>query len=356
MVVYNPAITGSEDVARYYQDFREIPEENLCSIFSLDPDAATAEQYEDWIKEMQGCADVLGGRILYVVPVWGVPYTVSGRIDDIGIPGVVATVSLDALAHPGVESWDYTFAIYAPLYQDGSSLTQESSGYKPAINLRRKPAVREPFPHVYLVSRIDGSTAEDAMALVDRTAEAEFSAQLGALAGTVYVDGQYGDVPPTTDLSGSYEAGEWNMWGTRYLFEDLSWYNVHWDGNGVELGTEPALTTCPEALYYAGWYAYYNYNDCFEWAPGAIGGHLDSCSACAFRTPGSWAYGALQDGITATFGAVAEPYVAGMPEYDQFFLYLTSGVNFGEAAYESTIVGLWMMVWIGDPLYRPYAI
>ena len=59
------------------------------------------------------------------------------------------------------------------------------------------------------------------------------------------------------------------------------------------------------------------------------------------------------DGITATFGAVNEPYVAGMPEYDQFFLYLLQGGTYGEAAYESTVVGQWMMVWVGDPLYRP---
>ena len=58
--------------------------------------------------------------------------------------------------------------------------------------------------------------------------------------------------------------------------------------------------------------------------------------------------------MTATYGAVNEPYVAGMPEYDQLFLYLTQGANFAEAGYESTYVALWMMVWVGDPLYRPY--
>ncbi len=55
-----------------------------------------------------------------------------------------------------------------------------------------------------------------------------------------------------------------------------------------------------------------------------------------------------------TFGAVAEPYVAGMPGYDQLFLYLSQGANYGEAAYEATRVGNWMMMFVGDPLYRPY--
>ena len=126
------------------------------------------------------------------------------------------------------------------------------------------------------------------------------------------MDGNRGDTEPTTDAPGSYEAGEWNMWGTRRLFEDLQWYPVVWDGNAEEFGTAPAPESCPDALYYAGWYSYYNYNDAFEWAPGAIGGHLDSCSACDLRS-GTWSAEALTRGITATFGAVGEPYVAGMP-------------------------------------------
>jgi hypothetical protein len=43
-----------------------------------------------------------------------------------------------------------------------------------------------------------------------------------------------------------------------------------------------------------------------------------------------------------------------MPEYDQFFAYLLQGANFAEAGYESTVAAYWMMVWVGDPLYRPY--
>jgi len=43
-----------------------------------------------------------------------------------------------------------------------------------------------------------------------------------------------------------------------------------------------------------------------------------------------------------------------MPEYDPFFYDLPQGTNFGEAACESTVVSYWMMVWVGDPLYRPY--
>ena len=36
----------------------------------------------------------------------------------------------------------------------------------------------------------------------------------------------------------------------------------------------PAPVTCPDALYYAGWYQYYHYNDAFTWTIGAIGGQV----------------------------------------------------------------------------------
>mgnify|MGYP003346321691 CR=1 FL=1 len=48
------------------------------------------------------------------------------------------------------------------------------------------------------------------------------------------------DTPPTTDEFGSYESGEWNMWGTRQVFTDETDYEVIWDGNAEEFGTDPS--------------------------------------------------------------------------------------------------------------------
>ncbi|MBL8785720.1 MAG: TIGR03790 family protein [Deltaproteobacteria bacterium] len=208
----------------------------------------------------------------------------------------------------------------------------------------------------FLVGRIDGADAAAALALVERTRAAEVLAQAGALAGTVYVDGNRGLPHPATDVFGSYEAGEWNIVGVGQVFANDGRYAVVEDFDAEELGTAPAPLTAPEALYYAGWYSFGNYNDVFTWQPGAIGGHLDSCSACDLRGERDWSAMALRRGITATFGAVNEPYVAGMPAYDQFFAYLLQGASFGEAAAEATQLGAWMMVWVGDPLYRPYGV
>ncbi len=348
VVLYNPSIAGSEDVARYYAAFRGIDDAGLCAVAAPDATTLAAAEADAYLDAVQACLDARGPDQHYLVPVYGVPYKVADRIHDLYYTENLVAVSLDALLVYGAEAKALTAPTDNQLYRRGDSVEGDYNPYKAFAELRTN--LRTSY---YLVSRIDGADAQAAMDLVDRAEAAELLAASGMLAGTVYVDGNLGDAAPATQVYGSYEWGEWNIRGTRQVFEDLGAYEVVWDGNAEEYGTAPAPLTCPDALYYAGWYSFNHYNDAFTWAPGAIGGHLDSCSACSLRET-SWSAEALKRGITATFGAVNEPYVTGMPEYDQLFLYLTQGATYGEAAYESTMVGAWMMVFVGDPLYRPY--
>jgi uncharacterized protein (TIGR03790 family) len=343
VVVYNPSIAGSQDVAERYARFRQV--DVLCPIASPDSTVLDGDAFPAWVEALEAC--IPGPRTQYVVPVYGVPYKVSNRIRS-WASGSIVDVSLDALLVLGTDAIDATTVRDNPLYLHGDSPAGAYDDYVPIGELRSEQD--EPW---YVVARIDGADADAAIDLVARTEAAQQLADDGLLDGTVYVDGRYGDDPPATDFPGSYESGEWDMWGTRALFEADGRYPVVWDGNEAEFGEAPAPETCPEALYYAGWYSFYNYNDAFAWQPGAIGMHLDSCSACNLRE-GTWTAMALQRGITATGGAVDEPYVAGMPSYDQLFRYLLQGATFGEAAYESTQMSLWMVVFVGDPLYRPY--
>jgi uncharacterized protein (TIGR03790 family) len=352
VVIYDPGVTGSQEVAEAYADFRDIPAENLCAATATDTTTIAAAEFAGWLAQVTGCVDAIGEHVQYLAPVWGVPYKVSGQVDDLG-SGNPTTVSLDALLVFGHRGDDIFAALNNPLYQPGDSPTATYADWVPIGELRAE-IESQYYDRYYLVARIDGADASAAMDLVDRTAAAEALARMGMLDGTVYVDGNRGLPHPPEGGFGSYEWGEWNIIGVENVFTALGWYDVVVDYNNAEFGTAPAPLTCPDALYYAGWYSFGNYNDVFTWNVGAIGGHLDSCSACNIRSGGDWSAVALQRGITATFGAVNEPYVAGMPEYDQFFKYLTDGASYGEAAYSSTVVAAWMMVWVGDPLYRPY--
>ncbi|MFO0747199.1 MAG: TIGR03790 family protein [Myxococcota bacterium] len=349
VVISNPSVAGSSDVAARYAAFRELPDDHVCAVAADDATTLAGSDYPRWLGEVMACVARVGPHVHYLVPVWGVPYKVTDRIADIANPSVKVTTSLDALLVYGAPSVDFASPSFNAYYQPGSSRLGDWSPYVPFGELRDKD-LRDYF----LVARIDGADAEAAMALVDRTALAEARAAAGTLSGTVYVDGNRGLPHPATDAIGSYEAGEWNIIGVETVFAADGRYPIVADYQPEEFGTAPAPLTAPDALYYAGWYAFGHYNDAFTWAVGAIGGHLDSCSACDLRGEVDWAAMALRRGITATFGAVNEPYVAGMPEYDQVFAYLLQGASFGEAGYEATRRGAWMMVWIGDPLYRPY--
>ncbi len=353
LLIYDPGFEGSLEVAEAYAELRGVPADQLCGVEATASTTITSEEFVTWVPQVQACIDAVEHELHYLVPVYGVPYRVSGHVEDIAGTGEYANVSLDALLFLGETAAGIDYAIYNPAWREGDSMTGAYEDYLPWDEWKPVFEADLGLP-TWMVTRIDGASLDEALALIDRSREAQALADSGALAGTVYVDGRYGDSEPESDEFGSYESGEWNMWGTLTIFESLGLYDVVWDGNSEEFGTKPAPVHCPDTLYYAGWYSYNNYNDAFAWAPGAIGGHLDSCSACDIRGDTSWSANALQRGITATFGAVSEPYVAGMPEYDQFFLYLLQGASYGEAAYQSTRVGLWMMMWVGDPLYRPY--
>lgn len=348
LVIENPSVEGSTGVAAAYADLRGVPGGNVCSIPYADRDLVAEADFDAWHTALMDCLEAAGEHVHYVVPVYGVPYRVQGRISSADALGGVT--SLDALLAFGSGA-DNTYDVADnPYYREGDSVTGKYDDWVPIGEFRQN----EYDDDYFLVARIDGADADAALALVDRAEEADaLTGNCKSPEGVVYVDGRMGLPHPAQGDFGSYEWGEWNIIGVENVFAGGP-YDVVADYNDAEFGTAPAPPEAPDALYYAGWYSFSNYNDVFTWAPGAIGGHLDSCSACDIRGERDWSAMALRRGITATFGAVNEPYVAGMPEYDQFFRYLVTGASYGEAAYSSTVLGAWMMVWIGDPLYRPH--
>jgi hypothetical protein len=64
--------------------------------------------------------------------------------------------------------------------------------------------------------------------------------------------------------------------------------------------------------------------------------------------------GAIRRGITVTSGSVNEPFLEGLAHPDQVFLYLFQGANVGDAVLRSTRWIKWLIINVGDPLYRPF--
>jgi len=113
---------------------------------------------------------------------------------------------------------------------------------------------------------------------------------------------------------------------------------------------------CPQTALYCGWYSLKTYIDAFDFVDGAIGYHISSFEAVDLHDPNSsqWCPAMLRDGITATLGAVAEPYLHSFPEPRAFFLALFDGLCLVEAYYRTKPFNSWQLVLIGDPLYRPF--
>jgi uncharacterized protein (TIGR03790 family) len=111
------------------------------------------------------------------------------------------------------------------------------------------------------------------------------------------------------------------------------------------------------AALYCGWYSLGKYVDAFDWQRGAVGYHIASSEATTLKNPASqvWCKRMLEDGVAATIGPVAEPYVQGFPLPDLFFGYLLDGYYTLVESYFLSLPYLsWQMILIGDPLYRPF--
>jgi uncharacterized protein (TIGR03790 family) len=98
------------------------------------------------------------------------------------------------------------------------------------------------------------------------------------------------------------------------------------------------------------------YIDAFDFVDGAVGFHIASFEAVNIHDPNSslWCPAMLKDGITATLGPVAEPYLNSFPRPSEFFARLYEGECLVEAYYHTKPFNSWQMLLIGDPLYRPF--
>jgi tetratricopeptide (TPR) repeat protein len=89
---------------------------------------------------------------------------------------------------------------------------------------------------------------------------------------------------------------------------------------------------------------------------GAAGAHLHSFSAGVLRSKDkTWTGPLVAHGITGTCGTVYEPLSVGFPYGTIFMDRFLKGYTFGESMQMANMYTSWMAVFVGDPLYAPYA-
>jgi uncharacterized protein (TIGR03790 family) len=109
---------------------------------------------------------------------------------------------------------------------------------------------------------------------------------------------------------------------------------------------------------YCGWHSPGNYVPSCVFVPGAVGAHIASFEMTSLHDPNNhgWCRGLINDGVDATFGPVAEPYLSAFPHATEFFPLLLCGkLTLAETYWDTTPLVSWMMTLVGDPLYRPFA-
>ena len=231
--------------------------------------------------------------------------------------------------------------IMAGLYQ--------TAGWLPnPFNLRfeRLPVISKVRAKTLMVGRLDGPTPAMARRLVDDALEVEKT----GLSGVFYLDAR--------GLTDQATPGNY-PWFDQHLLH-LSDLLKKYSDMKVVLDQQPGVFppgSCPDAALYCGWYSLANYVPAFKWNKGAVGYHVASSEATTLKKPGAnvWCKRMLEEGVAATLGPVAEPYLFSFPLPDQFFPLLMAGELTLLEVYFLTVPQVsWMQILIGDPLYQPF--
>jgi uncharacterized protein (TIGR03790 family) len=343
LVVYNSGNSASTAVANYYASQRSIPTANLCPINPPSTTSLTWSQYVSSVKTpIRNCLTTIGPQnILYIVFTYMTPFTVNGSTSPFyyALDQYVADI-WDQYAQQ--DSYPAPAQVH-PYYYDAQSM---GNVYQPFVSFASYRAQHGALS-IYSVWRLDGATQALAQGLVDKAIAAESS----GLAGQVCIDRNRGAI--TGVLDSDYGEGDWDLHQAA-TFSGQAGFTVVEDPNAAEFGTAPAPLTCPNAALYSGWYTLNHYNNVFTWNTGAIGFHLDSASALNPRTGPNWSANAIINGITVTTGSVNEPYLQGLVRPGGVFRDLFQGANLGDAFLRNTRWLKWMILYLGDPLYRPF--
>ena len=382
VIVANRDIAESTQLAEYYCDRRDVPMQNIVflplgkeltdAISRSDYDSKLANPIREVLSSQQ-----FKGKVQCILLVYGVPYRVGPRGALEGQQEKLASLERQLDSQKSklkkIESDSYLSENimaeqakepklkikqlqpkidYIKGRESWASVDSELSMvmFEPyelyrwqRNDLNKKTEV--PDTPTLMVSRLDGPTSKISQSLVDKAIKVEQT----RLKGNVYIDSR-----GIADDGKSYSYGHYD----QSLRDMTLLMKVRTELPIREENTQELFQpgSCPDTAIYAGWYSLAKYIDAFDFADGAIGYHIASLEAKNLHDPNStqWCPAMLTDGITATLGAVAEPYLHTFPEPKEFFLELIEGKCLVEAYCRTKPFNSWQLILIGDPLYTPF--
>ena len=329
-VVINESSSASVTVGEYYAVRRSLPNENVIRIKVTPGDTISRAAYAAGIEAPVAQALAKAGlqdRILFIVLTKGIPLRILGTTGPYG-----SAASVDS---------ELTL-----LYRRMTGRPVPPGGplENPFFAAKADPAAK-PFTHkdhdIYLVTRLDGPTVEDARQLVDRGSAAEAE-------GAVYFD-QRGEARSAL--------------ADRWMADAADAITNHASGATaiVEPTPKPVTPTAP-ALGYFSWGgadpAVATSDLALEFAPGGIAATLGSGDGRTLEPPAKGRVsigGALVKAGAAGVGVnVSEPLLQSSFRPQILFPAYLGGSTLAEAFYRSLPHLSWQSIVIGDPLLRPF--
>jgi uncharacterized protein (TIGR03790 family) len=364
IVIYNPRMPGSKDVAEHYAAVRHVPPDQIFGFALSTNEDMSRTEFRDGLEKPLA-------KALVTKKIWRMgPQKLSGTN---GQPGKVIRKVLDSKIRYAVLCYGVPLRIEedSSLKEDADSLRPELRRNEAAVDadlailpaidqnlLRAGPienlfyattnaAAFNPTNNILMVARLDGPTAEIALGLVDKAIEGESN----GLCGRAYFDLRA--VPTNSPM---VIGDNWILAAAK-ISKYFGGYETIIDTNA---GTFPPDFPMSQIAIYCGWYSEHVCGPFaqkrVEFMPGAFAYHLHSFSAATIRsTDTHWAGPLLAKGATCTMGCVYEPYLTGTPDIGVFCArWMLSDFTFGEAAYASQQTLSWQTTVIGDPLYCPF--
>lgn len=347
-VVINDASSESKEIGEYYVKARVIPAENVIRIEAPTDETVLPAVFTRTIQQPIESAlrkSRLQDRILYIVLTKGIPLRIAGTV---GQDGTIASVDSELTL----------------LYRRMTGVTVQTRGrVANPYFLDKKPLTEARlFTHrdhdIYLVSRLDAFTADEAKALVDRAARP-------AREGQVVLDQR--------DALVNRLGEDWLGLAAQHLTQ-----TGHRERVALETTPKPARNVSPVMGYFS-WGSTDPENRTrtfkMDFVPGAIAATFVSTDARTFKEPPAnwvptnttdrrtWFEGSSQslvgdlirEGVTGTAGQVSEPYLQSAIRPDVLFPAYLAGFNLVEAFYLAIPHLSWQTVVIGDPLCGPFA-
>jgi uncharacterized protein (TIGR03790 family) len=364
LVVYNETDPESKPLAEYYAQRRGVPTNQICAIHARNAETITRKEFNEQVRAPilqfmidQGLLFQLPGNMND--PVQGqisVPVTYDNKITFLAlIYGVPLRIEQDdAYAEKNTD------AKTPPERRRNEASVDSELTWLPSARLPLSFFVPNPFFNsttatfdkrfnagMLLVARLDGPDPKIVRRMID---DAMATERTGVL-GRAYFDAQ--DSPAGC---GYAEGDTWIKTAAGY---------VRAAGFETVLDTKPAVFAddfpMTDAAIYAGWYTEsvtgaFTRAD-FKFRPGAVAYHIHSWSASSLRSSNHlWVGPLLARGAAVSFGNVYEPYLSLTPHVDLFFKRLLAGAPFAEAGWYSQPALSWQTVFVGDPIYRPFAL